>query len=296
MDTDRIIELLDQLVPKEGVIHNVIEKVNLFRITRSSPRTPQCYEPGIIILAQGQKRVFLDNEIITYDPLNYLVLSVPLPFECETTASAEKPMLGLQIRVDAATVGEILLSIDNHDHHIKTIPRGVYSEALDDKMIDAVIRLLEALSSANDRRFLGPNIVKEIIYRVLCGKKGDALRALAFKHKKFFQISRVLNTIHESYSDKLDLNSLALEAGMSISAFHSSFKAVTKSSPLQYIKNVRLHKAKLLMTKEGINAYNAAYDVGYESPSQFNREYKRLFGLPPGKDAVIGKTVEKLPI
>lgn len=296
MNTDRMIELLDNLVPKEGVTHNVVEKVNLFRITKSSSRTPQCYESSIIILAQGQKRVFLDNEIITYDPLNYLVLSVPLSLECETTASPEKPMLGLQIKVDAATVGEILLSIDDNQHHIKSIPKGIYSEALDDKMTDAVIRLLEALFSPNDRRFLGPKIVKEIIYRVLCSKKGDALRALAFKNKKFFQIARVLNTIHETYSKKLDLNSLALEAGMSISAFHSSFKAVTKSSPLQYIKNVRLHKAKLLMTEEGVNAYNAAYDVGYESPSQFNREYKRLFGLPPGKDTVSGKTAEKLQI
>lgn len=288
MNAMRMIELLDKLVPVEGVSRNVVDKVNLFRITESTPRTPQCYESSIIILAQGQKRVFLENETITYDPLNYLVLSVPLPLECETTASSEKPMLGLQIKVDAATVGEILLSIEDNRHNMKTIPKGIYSEALDNQMTDAVTRLLEALSSPNDKRFLGPIIVKEIIYRVLCGRKGDALRALAFKNQKFFQIARVLNTIHESYSQKLELNSLALEAGMSISAFHSSFKAVTKSSPLQYIKNVRLHKAKLLMTEEGVNAYNASYDVGYESPSQFNREYKRLFGLPPRQDIVGG--------
>lgn len=153
-------------------------------------------------------------------------------------------------------------------------------------MMDATVRLLEALSSPSDRRFLGPMIVREIIYRVLCGDKGDALRALAYRNQRFFQIARILDKIHKSYGKKLDLNSLALETGMSISAFHSSFKAVTSMAPLQYIKNVRLHKARMLMIEEGINAYNAAIHVGYESPSQFNREYKRLFGLTPGKDAI----------
>lgn len=127
-------------------------------------------------------------------------------------------------------------------------------------------------------------IAKEIIYRVLCGEKGDALRALAFQNQKFFQIARILDRIHEFYNKKLDLNTLAKAAGMSISAFHSNFKSVTNISPLQYIKNIRLHKARLLMLENGVNAHNAAFNVGYESPSQFNREYKRLFGRPPGQD------------
>lgn len=286
MNPDRMIELLDRLVPEEGVVTDVIEKVNLFRITRSTPRTPINYEPSIIILAQGQKRVFIGEEVITYNPLNYLVLSVPLPLECETTASAEKPMLGLTVKVDAATVGEILLALDDVHHDAKSLPKGIYSAPLDHYLIDASVRLLETLSSPGDRRFLGPAIVREIIYRVLCGEKGEALRSLAFRNQRFFQIARVLDRIHESYDKKLELNALAREAGMSISAFHSSFKAVTDSSPLQYIKNVRLHKARMLMMEKGSNVYNAAFHVGYESPSQFNREYKRLFGVTPGKDAI----------
>lgn len=286
MNQNMMIELLDNLAPEEGVINNIIENVNLFRITKSSPRTPINYEPSIIILAQGQKRVFIGDEVITYNPLNYLVLSVPLPLECETHASAEKPMLGFRVKIDAATVGEILLAIDDVHHNSKSLPKGVYSAPLDNNLTDACVRLLESLSSPSDRRFLGPAIVREIIYRVLCGEKGDALRALAFRNQRFFQIARILDKIHEGYGNKLDLNSLALEAGMSISAFHSSFKAVTDTSPLQYIKNVRLHKARMLMMEEGSNAYNAAFHVGYESPSQFNREYKRLFGVTPGKDAI----------
>ncbi len=286
MNPNRMVELLNMFVPKEGVVHDVIEKVGLFRITRSSPRSPQKYNPCIMILAQGQKRIYVGDEILTFDPLNYLVLSVPLPLECETTASADEPMLGMVIKVDAAIVGDILLSMDDAHHNPKFVPKGIYSASLDNHLIEAIIRLLETLSSPSDRRFLGPMIVREIIYRVLCSEKGDALRALAFRNQRFFQIARTLDKIHDSYSHKLDVNSLAHEAGMSLSAFHSSFKAVTDTSPLQYIKIVKLHKARLLMVEEGVNANNAAYHVGYESPSQFSREYKRLFGITPGKDAI----------
>lgn len=286
MNPDRMVQLLDRLVPGEGVFEDIIENVDLFRITSSTPRLPQNYSPGIIILAQGQKRVFIGDEVYVYNPLNYLVLAVPLPLECETTASPEKPMLGLKIKVDAKIVGEILLTIDSVQQKIKSIPRCIYSAPLDDQMADATVRLLEAMSSKADSRFLGPMIVREIIYRVLCGDKGEALRSLALRNQRFFQIARILDKIHNSYDKKLDLNLLATESGMSISAFHSSFKSVTSMAPLQYIKNVRLHKARMLMIEEGISAYNAAINVGYESPSQFNREYKRLFGLTPGKDAV----------
>lgn len=285
MNSDRMIELLNRLAPDEGVVEDIIEKVDLFRITNASPRAPQNYSPGIIILAQGQKKIFIGDEMFIYNPLNYLVLSVPLPLECETMASPEKPLLGLKIKTDAKIVGEILLTIDSSQQNIKSLPRGIYSAPLDDRMIDASVRLLESLSSQADSRYLGPMIVREIIYRVLCGEKGDVLRALAYRNQRFFQIARILDKIHKAYDSKLDLNSLAMETGMSVSAFHSSFKAVTNMAPLQYIKNIRLHKARMLMIEEGINAYSAAFHVGYESPSQFNREYKRLFGSTPGKDA-----------
>jgi AraC-like DNA-binding protein len=286
MKPKRMVELLSSLVPQEGVIQDIIKGVDVFRITESYPRSPQKYDPGIIILAQGQKRIYIGDEEFTYDPLHYLVLSVPLPLECETNAPRDKPLLGFKVKVDSATVGEILLALDDDKDTTSAVPQSIYSAPLDPYLTDAAVRLLEALLSPKDRRFLGPMIVREIIYRVLCGEKGDALRALAFRHRRFFQISRALNKIHEMYGKKMDINSLALEAGMSISAFHSSFRAVTKISPLQYIKNVKLHKARLLMIEEGINASSAAYKVGYESPSQFNREYKRLFGITPAKDAI----------
>lgn len=284
MKSTKMIELLNDLIPEEGLIQNVIDKVDLFRITASTPRLPQCYDPGIIVLAQGQKRAFIGDEEFIYNPMNYLVLSLPLPLECETTASKEKLMLGFRIAIDAVSVGEIILALNNTQINSKSLPQGIYSAAMDDQFFEASIRLLESLGSQTDSRVLGPMIVKEVIYRVIQNEKGEALRALANRNQHFFQISRVLEKIHKSFGDKLDLNTLAIEAGMSISAFHANFKAVTKLPPLQYIKNIRLHKAKKLMMYDGVNAYNAAIHVGYESSSQFNREYKRLFGYPPVQD------------
>ncbi len=286
MQQNKMTGLLERLVPEEGVIKDIINSVDLFRITSSSPRNPQKYEPSIIILAQGNKRIFVGDEVFSYDPMNYLVLSVPLPLECETNAEPDKPLLGVRIEVDAATIGEMLLKMDDTQEHTTAIPKAVYSAPLDDKISDAVIRLLEAVSSPQDKKYLAPMIKNEIIYRVLCGEKGEALRALAIRDQRFFRIAKTLDVIHTSYGDKLELGSLAKLAGMSISAYHSGFKSVTNSSPLQYIKNVRLHKAKLLMTEEGLNANNAAYNVGYESPSQFSREYKRLFGVTPARDVM----------
>jgi len=152
---------------------------------------------------------------------------------------------------------------------------------LDETLSGATIRLLESLRSPDDARILGPQIIREIIYHVLRGKLGRNLRALAAPDSHFGQISRVLNRIHTDYARNYDIATLARDAGMSVAAFHTRFKAITSSPPLQYLKNVRLHKARMLMVNEGVNASGAALKVGYESASQFSREFKRLFGNGP---------------
>lgn len=286
MKQKRLVDLLGQLVPTESVTPSMLKGVRFFRISSPSPRTPMDYEPSILILAQGQKRVFLGEEAYTYDAFNYLVLSVPLPLECETTASPEEPLLGLFIGVDPSSVGELLLEMDDIRHLPESLPRGIYSSPLTGELADATIRLLETLSSPRDGRILGPMVVREILYRVLSGEQGGALQALAYRNGRFFQIARVLKKIHGSFDGDLEVKTLASDAGMSISTFHANFKAVTNSSPLQYIKSVRLHKARSLIAQEGLNANTAAIRVGYESPSQFSREFKRFFGTTPAKDSV----------
>lgn len=281
----KMAELLLRMLPEESVVATSINGVKLYRVEKSFNRKPASYNSEIIIIANGEKRVYLGDNVYTYNPSRYLVLPVPLPVECEAVVSPDGPLLGITIKVDPLIVGEILLELDDARPPADDLHKGIYTSLMTEGITDAALRLLEALSSTDDGRILGPMIMREVIYRVLRGENGEALQALAYRDRRFFQIANVLNKIHQAYHQNHDIRSLAMEAGMSISSFHMSFKAVTDASPLQYIKSVRLHKARELMIQDGVNAYNAALRVGYESPSQFNREYKRFFGITPAKDA-----------
>ena len=281
----KLIALFTDIMRNETFLATSIKGFNLFRIENSFPRSPYAYNSEIIILGQGEKHVYLGNDVYTYDSSHYLVLPVPLPAECEGRAEPGKPILGLNISIDPIEVGEILLDMEDCHKDTQFLPKGIYSAPMNEVLYDATIRLLQAIADPLDKKVLAPMIKKEIIYRVLQGEKGEILQSLAHRNRRFFQIAKVLQKIHESYSNDFDIDKLAYELDMSSSTFHSSFKAVTDTSPLQYIKNVRLHKARTLMIQDGLNAYIAAIKVGYESPSQFNREYKRLFGVTPAKDA-----------
>jgi AraC-like DNA-binding protein len=281
----KMVKLLGALAIKEGFSPTNLKGVMFIRSSKPFPRMPVVYEPSIVIVGQGRKTGYLGDQVYTYDPFNYLVLSVPLPFECETQATPEEPYLAVSVRVDPLTVGELLIEMDDDSGAGRAVPRGICSTPLTDELVSATVRLLECLKTPLDSRILGPQIVREIIYRVLYGEQGGALRALAVRHSRFSQIARVLRRIHTEYDKELDIEFLAGEANMSISTFHHNFKAVTSSPPLQYLKSIRLHKALMLMARDGLNASTAAGRVGYESASQFSREFKRLFGNSPADEA-----------
>lgn len=158
-----------------------------------------------MIVAQGRKLGYLGDEVYTYDPYNYLVLSVPLPLECETVASPQEPLLAVSISVDANTVSELLLEMDDSSSLSGSVPRGIYSTPLTDELICATVRLLECISNPLDGRILGPQIVREIIYRVLCGEQGGALRLLAARHSRFGQIAKVLKRMRTEFDAELDI-------------------------------------------------------------------------------------------
>jgi AraC-like DNA-binding protein len=191
-------------------------------------------------------------------------------------------MLAVSIRVDLAVLGELLMKMDGpHGAPTPAVPQAIYSTQLDLKLSETTVRLLECLADPADTRILGPQIVRELTYRVLCGEQGGALRAAAALHSRFGQVNRTVQRILAEYARDLTVEELAETAGMSASAFHQNFKAVTSTSPLQYLKTIRLHKARMLMVHEGLRAGMAAERVGYESSSQFSREFKRLFGASP---------------
>ncbi|KUP22569.1 hypothetical protein AWJ19_31830 [Paenibacillus sp. DMB5] len=276
--------MISGLVPEEGSKSNIINNVDLFRIERSMDRVPFNYTKSIIFILQGQKRVYIADSMLTYDPMHYLVLSVPLPVECDVVASKDEPLLGISIQVDANMVNEIMVSGDIPMNNIKELPYGIYADDLNEQMINVIHRLVGSLISHSESKVLAPMYIREILYRALTGKNGEALKMLTNRNQTFYKIRSILERIHENYGAKYDVASLAEETDMSNSAFHTAFKAMTDASPIQYIKKVKLHKARELMLFQGLNASSAAYRVGYESLSQFTREYKRMFGVTPGHE------------
>ena len=248
--------------------------------------TPITYQPSIVVIVQGKKTGRIGDRRVLYDPDHYLVLCVPLPFECETLGTPEEPLLGVSVRVSSSLVAELLLDLDAAPRDRRAaLPKAMDSTPLDDAMRGTVLRLLESLTSETDARIIGPTIIRELVYRVLQGPLGYNLRTLALPHSHEGRIGKILNRIHMNYADEFDVNELAREAGMAVSTFHNHFKSVARISPIQYIKSIRLHKARLKMVNEAMTASEAALEVGYESASQFSREYKRFFGATPAADA-----------
>ena len=281
----RLASLLDEVAVHEGTQKTLVEGVDVTRISRPVARAPVVYQPKILIVGQGRKRAYLGGAVYRYDAYNYLVLSVPMPAECETEASPEEPLLLIAINVEPTMLGEMLLEMDEPPPPVSSTPRGISTTPMSEELGGAVIRLLECLKSPHDSRILGRQTVREIVYRVLQGEQGGALRALASRDEHFSRIARALKHVHTEYAQPLSVEELARKAGMSVAAFHYNFKLVTASSPLQYLKRIRLDHARQLMAHDGYNASTAARAVGYESPSQFSREFKRLFGVTPVEEA-----------
>ncbi|WP_344760106.1 AraC family transcriptional regulator [Luteimonas lutimaris] len=273
--------LLTELAPNEGYTLSALDGVRFMRSDRPLGRTPVLYEPSIVIVCQGRKRGFLGDEIYLYDAQHYLVLSVPLPFSTETEASEAQPMLAVSLRLDLTAVADLVLAIGQSRDHTNVAPRGMVSTPLGEVLADATLRLLEVLASPLEAQILGPAIVREICFRVLVGEQGGAMRAALAHQGQFGKVAKALRRIHADYAQALDVAHLAGEAGMSVPAFHAHFKTVTQTSPIQYIKSMRLHQARLLMIRDGVTAAAASARVGYESPSQFSREFKRFFGRTP---------------
>jgi AraC-like DNA-binding protein len=244
-------------------------------------------EPCVIIVAQGRKQAYLGSEAFTYDPLHYLVVAVPLPMESEVVeASPDRPYLALGLRLQAATISDLLLETgDVSGRRGNGVPpRGLYTSPLGDALSGAVLRLVAALDDPIDRRVLAPMAEREVLYHLLVGEQGERLRAVALRDTQAHRIARVLHFLQTHYEQPLDIATIADVAHMSPSTLHHTFRAVTNSSPLQYLKKIRLHQARLLMLSDGLGAGEAARHVGYGSESQFSREYRRLFGVPPSLD------------
>ncbi len=290
-----LVELIERQVTEDGRVASKWPGLSFYRTSRPAPPQPVVYKPCLCLVAQGSKRAHLGDRVYVYDSMRYLVLSVPLPVKAGVTeASPEKPFLSLVFEIDTSTISELLLEVAEHDaspnpgagaRGVSGIGvSGMYVSRIDEDLTGAVIRLLQVLDDPTDLSVLGPQYSREILYRVLRGEQGHLLRTAALAASRSHQVAQVIRFMEAHYEQPLDIPTLAREAGMSTSSLHHTFKDVTSMSPLQYLKQIRLHRARLMMLEQGSGAGEAAYQVGYGSPSQFSREFKRLFGQSPRQE------------
>jgi len=293
--TARMVQLIGQLASLEGYNLSPLDDVRFLRSNRPLKRTPVLYEPGIVILCQGQKRGYLGDDIYIYDAQHYLVVSVPVPFTMETDASEAEPMLAVYIRLDFNLAGELIQQVDEVWNIRAAQPMGMYASPMDEPLRQSTLRFLEVMGDCTDALILGPAMLRELYYRILTGEQGGTLRAAIAQQGQFGKVTRAIHKIHRCYHERLDVEILAQEAQMSVPNFHLHFRKVTDSSPMQYLKSTRLHQARLLMLRNDLTAAKSAFLVGYESASQFSRDFKRLFGRTPIAEVAWMKQAYALP-
>ena len=284
-DVRELADLIEQYADGDGAHATAIPRLFLFRASHPPEPLHAVYEPAVCILAQGRKQAMLGESVYVYDPAQYLIVSVNIPVVAEVLeASHEKPYLALRLNLDPAAIGALMLESDNERAGREQPAPALAVSAVSDQLLDAAIRLVRLLGSPRDIPVLAPLAEREILYRLLCGDQASRMSQIAFAESKLQQVNRAIGWIKRNFREPFSVDAVAAEARMSSSALHHHFRAVTAMSPLQYQKQLRLQEARRLILTQSIDAASASHAVGYESPSQFSREYRRLFGAPPVRD------------
>jgi AraC-like DNA-binding protein len=284
IDREELIERMARLVPADGLL----EAVPGFFLGRSSkPTEPvhSVFKPAFCVIAQGSKQVLLGEEVFRYDPGHYLVSTVDLPIISQVIeASEERPYFSFRLNLDASLVAAVMvesgIQIKKGDGRVKAMDVS----SIDANMLDAVVRLARLLDTPSEIQVLAPLTIREIVYRLLRGEQGARLSHLLASGGETRRISKAIGHLRENFDRPLRIDDIARELGMSVSGFHHHFKSVTAMSPLQFQKQIRLQEARRLMLGEDLDAASAGFRVGYEDPSYFSRDYKKLFGAPPQRD------------
>lgn len=281
--------LIARHAPRDGLRQTDVPGMWLIRSERTTAPLQVVHAPALCIIAQGAKLVSLGDSDYRYDPATCLVVSVDLPLTgCVTQASPDEPYLCLRVDLDRQLLAALALELP-HRAPAKTDgtgARGLYLSATTPALCDVAARLVRLLDAPQDIPVLGPLLLKELHYRLLTGDHADTVRHIARGEGRMAQVARAIGWIKTHFDQPLSIERLAGEVGMSTSTLHEHFKAVTSLSPLQYQKQLRLQEARRLMLTGLKDAARAGHAVGYESSSQFSREYARLFGMSPGRDAM----------
>jgi AraC-like DNA-binding protein len=285
---DRLAELGRLIVKNsngDGMHPVAIGGLQCIRLSAPNDELPHVYKPCVCVIVQGEKQVLLEGEVYRYAPLQFLAVAVDLPlFGQVLVASAEAPYLCLAIDLDASTIADLLARSDDAGGSRSETARGLFVGDLDDATLESAVRLARLLDEPRDIPVLAPLALREFHYRLLRGPYGPAVAQMAIAGSNMHRIGQIIRRMRAHYAEPIRVEELASQANMSPSSFHQHFKAVTAMSPLQYQKRLRLTEARGLLLGGGMDAASAAYRVGYQSVSQFSREYARLFGAPPMRD------------
>lgn len=274
---------LEQLTSGDGSHATDIPGLLLHRLSAPSLPTPGILCASLCVVAQGAKEVRLGDGVYRYDPEQFLLVAAHMPIESQViTASRTAPYLSLSLELDQAMVCEVAAQVPADE--LQGTSAALAVSPLEPELLDAVARLVALSRNARDCAVLAPLVMREITYRLLASEQGPRLRQIALGDGSTQRILRALRWLREHYTEPFRIEALAREVHLSPSALHQHFKSVTAMSPLQYQKQLRLHEARRLMLSDHLDAAEASFRVGYESPSQFSREYRRLFGAPPRQD------------
>jgi AraC-like DNA-binding protein len=273
------------LAQEEGENPTPVTNLALYRRTSPTPCFRASYEPGLTVFVQGRKYINLGGTEFFCDGSSFLLSSIDVPAQSQIVeASKQVPLLSLYLRLDMPIVREVLSQDDLPEPDTSIQARGIAVGETTVGMLSACLRLIDLLDTPEDIPFLGHLIQREIVYRILRTPQGERLRAIATTGDLSHRTARAIAWLRENYAKPLHMEKLAAIARMGVSTLHHQFRALTAMSPLQYQKQIRLQMARQRMLMDGIDATSAAFEVGYESLSQFSREYSRFFGQPPKRD------------
>ncbi|WP_266167910.1 AraC family transcriptional regulator [Dyella subtropica] len=283
-DCEELTAIVERYTPTVGVHATAWEPLSFFRADSAGAPTCAMYEPGLGLALQGAKQIHLGQETFVHQPASYLVTSVDVPVSSQVLrATPEQPCLCLTFRFDLRHIRELLPEVKPVRAAVGSFC-GLALSPLDGHLLDPLLRLARLLDAPQDLRMLGPLIERELMYRLLTGEQGARLAQIATSGSQGHQVSRAIQWLRECYDRPLRIDELAAQVNMSASSLHHHFRSMTAMSPLQYQKQLRLQEARRLLIAERCDVATAAHRVGYESPSQFSREYSRHFGAPPLRD------------
>ncbi|WP_379139774.1 AraC family transcriptional regulator N-terminal domain-containing protein [Paenibacillus sp. sgz500992] len=281
----KLAKLIEQFSPKDGVFETAIPNLSIIRYSGVSEPAYRVYKPSYCVIAQGLKEVLLAQERFEYGSADYLIASMSLPVVGQIIrASSETPYLSIKLEFTHDQILEVI-----NEANVRTVPndnakRALFVGQMEHSLMDATLRLIELLNRPEDIPYLAPLFTKEILYTLLKGPYGVTLGQIAMEGSNTYRIREVIDHITTNFNQSMRVEEFAETASMSLSSFHRNFKEVTGMSPIQFQKQLRLQEARRVLLSESAEAAEVAFRVGYESSSQFSREYSRMFGSPPRSD------------